>query len=83
MVVTLRWTRLSRFVRRPTHPVRSPVEAVASMGVGNRWFTQVDALQGYYQVPLRREDRDLTTFITPWERFRFCRAPMGLVSSGN
>lgn len=52
------------------------------MGLGNRWFTRFDTLQGYFQAPLRLEDRDLKTSITPWGRLRFFSAHMGVVSSG-
>ena len=33
------------------------------------WKSVVDAWNGYHSVPLRKEDRHLTTFITPWGRF--------------
>ena len=35
----------------------------------------------YFQVKIADEDQALTCFITPWGRFKFKRAPMGLVSS--
>ncbi|KAK3849659.1 hypothetical protein Pcinc_043598 [Petrolisthes cinctipes] len=38
---------------------------------------------GYFQVKIAEEDQDLTCFITPWGRYKFKRAPMGLVSSGD
>ena len=34
-------------------------------------------------MPLKEEDRHLTTFITPWGHFRYKRAPQGFVSSGD
>ena len=39
--------------------------------------TTVDAYSGYHQIPLDLESRKLTTFITPWGRFRYCRTLMG------
>ena len=42
-----------------------------------------DAWNGYHSVPLREEDRHLTTFITPFGRWRYTRAPQGFVSSGD
>lgn len=47
------------------------------------WFTIFDAKMGYHQIKIAEEDQDLTTFITPWGRFKFKRAPMRLVSSGD
>ena len=33
-------------------------------------------------MPLGEDSQDLTTFLTPWARYKFLRAPMGLVSTG-
>ena len=38
---------------------------------------------GYHSVPLRESDRHLTTFITPFGRWRYTRAPQGFLSSGD
>ena len=65
------------------YPLRSPNDAVASMEHGAKWFTTMDAMMGYFQIPIAEEDQDLTCFITPWGRYKFKRAPMGLVSSGD
>ena len=43
----------------------------------------MDAKAGYWQIPIAEEDQELTTFITPWGRFKFLRAPMGLSTSGD
>ncbi|KAK7067127.1 hypothetical protein SK128_009204 [Halocaridina rubra] len=42
-----------------------------------KFFTIADALHGYWQMELTEEDRHLTTFITPKDRFKHCRGPMG------
>ena len=81
--LTVDFTKLNRFVKRPAHPVRSPQDAVAAITPGARYFTKLDSKAGYHQVPLREEDQDLTCFITPWGSFRYKRAPMGIVSSGD
>ncbi|XP_064111293.1 uncharacterized protein LOC135218773 [Macrobrachium nipponense] len=64
-------TRLNRYVRRPTYPVRSPHDAISSMDAGARWFTTLDAKMGYFQIKIAEEDQDLTCFITPWGRYKF------------
>ncbi|KAK3854724.1 hypothetical protein Pcinc_038818 [Petrolisthes cinctipes] len=76
-------TRLNRYVKRPTYPVQSPHDVVARIGSEAFWFTTMDAKMGYFQVKIAEEDQDLTCFITPWGRYKFKRAPMGLVSSGD
>lgn len=45
--------------------------------------TVVDAYWGYHQVEFHEDSRKLTTFITPWGRFRYCRTPMGHCSTGD
>ena len=47
------------------------------------WKTVTDAWNGYHSVPLRESDRHLTTFITPFDRWRYTRAPQGFFSSGD
>jgi hypothetical protein len=75
-------TRLNRFVRRPTHPTRTPRDAVAEIDSGANFFC-FDAANGYYQIPLHPSSQILTTFMTPWGRFKFLRASMGLSCSGD
>ena len=42
-----------------------------------------DAWNGFHSVPLRAEDRNYTTFITPWGRYRYKVAPQGFLASGD
>lgn len=55
-------------------PLRSPQHSYKTVADGN-W--------GYHQVELDKESCSLTTFITPWGRFRYCRTPMGHCSAGD
>lgn len=76
-------TRLNKFVLRPTHPTRTSRDAVAEIDSECRYFTSFDAVNGYYQIPLHPDSQHLTTFMTPWGRYRFLRASMGLCCSGD
>jgi hypothetical protein len=76
-------TRLNRHVRRPTHPTRTPRDAVAEISGDARFFTTFDAANGYYHIPLHPSSQHLTIFMTPWGRYKFLRASMGLCSSGD
>ena len=49
----------------------------------SRYFAAVDLLQGYHQVLLHEESRDITTFIVAQGCFRFKRMPMGLINLGD
>ena len=76
-------TRLNKYVKRATYPVRTAYDAVSNITRGETYFTTLDAKCGYWQIPIADEDQHLTTFITPWGRYKFLRAPMGLLSSGD
>ena len=73
--------KLNEYVRRPYHPTRTPSDAVFNVKTGSRYFSTLDAAKGYWQVALDSESQELTTFITPFGRYKFLRAPMGLASS--
>ena len=53
------------------------------MGKDSKWFAKLDALHGYYQIPLALESQKLTAFLLPQGRFYYRVAPMGLNPSGD
>ena len=76
-------TKLNEHIKRPVYPSKTPKEAVSNIKSGSKYFTTCDAKHGYWQIPLAEESQKLTTFLTPWGRFKFLRAPMGLSSTGD
>ncbi|XP_065190896.1 uncharacterized protein K02A2.6-like [Sycon ciliatum] len=80
--LTVDLRKLNDQVCRPTHPARTPRDAVTAIGKA-RFFTTLDARHGYWQIPLSDDSKPLTTFITPWGRYRYCRNPQGLSSAGD
>ena len=48
-----------------------------------KYFSSYDAKHGYWQIPLATNSQKLTTFTTPWGRFKFLRGPMGLLFTGD
>jgi len=48
---------------------------------GSQYYSKFDFCKGYWQAPMREEDKDLTTFITHRGLFRFCVMPFGLVNA--
>lgn len=76
-------TRLNKFVLRPTHPMRTPRDAVTEIDSECRFYTSFDAANGYYQIPFHPSCQHLTTFMTTWGRYQFLHASMGPSCSGD
>ena len=67
---------------RETHHTQSPFHQARSVPHDTK-KTVFDAWNGYHSVPIREEDKHLTTFITPWGRYRYRTAPQGYIASGD
>ena len=50
---------------------------------GSKFFSLLDAKSGFWHIPLDHESSMLTTFNTPWGKFRWLRLPFGLTVSGD
>ena len=77
------YTRLNRFIERPVHPFMSAQDCLKQISPNAKVFATLDAVSGYFQVPLTEEASKLTTFLTMWGKFRYTRGPMGLKSSSD
>ncbi|KAL9978780.1 hypothetical protein ACROYT_G016336 [Oculina patagonica] len=71
---------LNKALKRPHHPMRT-VEDVASRMPNATVFSTLDARSGFWQIKLDYESSLLTTFSTPFGRYRFLRMPFGLTSA--
>ncbi|CAG2222071.1 unnamed protein product [Mytilus edulis] len=79
---TVDFQALNAHAIRETHHTQSPFHQARSVPRGKK-KTVFDAWNGYHSVPIREEDRHLTTFITPWGRYRYKTAPQGYIASGD
>ena len=74
-------SHLNRFVIRERYQSPTPAQAVANIAASEaKVFTVLDALKGYHQCPLDKDSQILTTFITPFGRYKYLRAPYGISS---
>ena len=74
-------SRLNCYVKREQYQSSTPAQAVADIAAEEaKVFTKLYALKGYHQCPLNEASRIITTFITPFGRFQFLRAPFGISS---
>merc|ERR1712240_203857 len=68
---------------RQTHHTQSPWHLVSDVP-SQSFKTVLDNWNRYHLVGLAtEEDKDITTFIAPWGRFRYLVAPQGFISSGD
>ena len=79
---TVNFQPLNRHSKRQTHHTMSPFHQ-ASMVPANTKKTVLDAWNGYHSVYLDPSCRDLTTFITPWGRYRYKTTPQGYLAAGD
>ena len=73
---------LNAVSKRETHHTPTPWNLVSSIPKGVK-KSVLDAKDGYHAIPLHPASRHKTTFITEFGRYRYLRAPMGWVGSGD
>ena len=71
---------LNKALLRETHPIKT-IEDVVTKVEGSNYFSKLDANMGFFQIQLDYESQLLTTFATPWGRYRYKRLPMGITSA--
>ena len=57
------------------------IEDIATRLAGARVFTVLDVKQGFWHIPLEEESSYLTTFNSPFGRYRWLRMPFGISSA--
>ena len=68
---------LNKLITPEENPVPLISTVLDSVGVGNV-FTTLDLTSGYYQLPVKEEDRHKTAFTTPYGLWEFNRCPQGI-----
>ena len=74
---------LNEYIERPTHPFTAGMHLIKNLNPNSKVFCKLDAVLGYFQIPLDEESKKFTTFLLPSGRYRFLRAPMGLSASSD
>ena len=72
--------QLNKSVNKEVHPIYSVDDSLAKLSK-SRVFSKLDANSGFWQLPLDKESRLLTTFITPYGRYCFNRPTFGITSA--
>lgn len=67
---------------RQTHHTVSPFHQASTVPHHTK-KTIFDAWNGYHSIPICEDDRNLTTFITPWGCYRYKTTPQGYLAAGD
>ena len=68
---------LNKALKRNDYPMRT-IDDVLEELKGARFFTRLDARNGFWHVKLDEESSYLTTFETPFGKYRWTRMPFGV-----
>ena len=71
---------LNRAIQRENHQLPT-IEDIATRLHGAKVFTMMDVRNGFWHVSLEEESTYLTTFQTPFGRYRWKRMPFGISSA--
>ena len=71
---------LNKAILRENYPMPT-IEEIAARLHGAKVFSLLDAKNGFWHVNLDEESSYLTTFHTPFGRYRWCRMPFGISSA--
>ena len=71
---------LNKAIKREYQSMPTAEEIMSEMA-GAKFFSKIDASSGYWQIRLDEESSNLTTFSTPFGRFKFTRLPFGIHSA--
>ena len=71
---------LNKVIHRPHYHLQTLSDILPELS-GARYFTKLDARSGYWTIKLDNDSSYLTTFNTPYGRYRFLRLPFGLKSA--
>ena len=71
---------LNKAIKRP-HYMMPTIEQILPYLNNAKVFTILDARHGFWQVELDHESSKLTTFTTPFGRYRWLRLPFGIASA--
>lgn len=74
------YRELNKVTCTDAEPIPDTEELFTKLAKG-KYFTKIDLSKGYWQIPVKREDRHKTAFQTPLGLFQWVRMPFGLVTA--
>ena len=78
--VVVDFRALNKIVKRDAYPLPRVEDSLAALQ-GKTYFSSIDIVTAFWQVPLSERSRQLTAFSTPDGLFEYVRMPMGLATA--
>ena len=75
------YRRLNAMTTDDRYPVRTLQDFTSELQ-GKKFFSKIDLMKGYHQIPVAEPDIKKTAVITPFGLFIFPRTPFGLKNAG-
>jgi hypothetical protein len=72
---------LNRSSKNDSYPLPK-MEHILQRVTGSSRMSMIDGFSGYNQISVFPEDREKTTFTTPWGTFMYAKIPFGLMNAG-
>ena len=71
------YRKLNAISKRDVYPLPRIDDSLAALS-GNTWFSSMDLVSGYHQIPLNENSQDKSTFITEGGLYKWTVMPFGL-----
>ncbi|CAI4220936.1 unnamed protein product, partial [Auanema sp. JU1783] len=68
---------LNRITQKQIYTIPN-IQDILDLAAGAKYFSNFDLVSGFFQIPLKKEDRPLTAFTTTSGTYQYKRMPMGL-----
>ncbi|CAD6199495.1 unnamed protein product [Caenorhabditis auriculariae] len=78
--VCIDYREINKVIKQDSYPLPKMDSIVQDLG-GNRFFSTLDLLAGYWQIPLTEKAKEVTAFTTSEGLFQFTVLPFGLATS--
>ncbi|SPC67400.1 uncharacterized protein UHOD_11742 [Ustilago sp. UG-2017b] len=78
--VTIDYRALNRVTRRDAYPIPRADDSL-NLLAGSRYFTSLDFLNGFWQIPMKEAHKGVTAFSCRYGHFEWNVVPMGLTNA--
>ncbi len=75
------YKKLNAITIKDSSPLPNMEDTLRKLGPGYQYFSKLDLKSGFYQIPIKEEDKEKTAFVTSFGLYQFNVLPMGLKNS--